>query len=730
MIVVVSSFIIANPAARQLVCRRDVMGVPAHGWQMMSGFGDAVCDVRFRYKTPAGTPSHCAVWATVVAAVLTFLAGVDIFADTVLRHHEMFRSTNPPRQRKVQRKDLKDVTSNLCQKLPHGSEVYADVRCGSNGEWHMASNKDVDACRHREKPFYVPLPKSSRTQLVCNFVNMHFEDSTWIGFVSGLLLTFLFLAIISTFAPSQHVHRIPLTGLVLGLTSSQVGSTRGLGLVRIATASIFWARYGLEMLPFQFTGVFNSKSGPDIWAALMGMGLLASTAAMLVGFKSQLSSAATAVMAGVLLYWYGHKEGHEEFTHHHCVFHAMLPLLLACTPCGKSFSIDRMMKLRSGVPEIETGPLWGIFLFKLHVSVVYLFSAYDKMTPAWYDGHRLEQMTMYLYTGSYFPAIPGMEIDRGRELVHTLSCIFGTLTIAAELAIGLGIWYKATRNTVFALGVALHGSMYVFCPVSTFSVSVYTAYLAILDPQIVDLFTGCPPPPSRTLDADSNAKNNSKGKQGKTSMFSPNSLLTALIIVALAVAAVPHHREGLMQILGQHTPPSDESQQLRPDILVQPDVAASPAPLIGRDVAALGRFEANFQGRDRTGQSLDVSTPKRVQGLIRVRGFNKNTHTAAKGSPILTRDGKILVGSDTGALFCFQLDRENVTLDMLWSSGTWPSANGIHGTPCIIDDVAFVGAYDGALYAFDIGSGRLLWKTQVSVWDRPNTVRIRNQGTA
>ena len=132
----------------------------------------------------------------------------------------------------------------------------------------------------------------------------------------------------------------------------------------------------------------------------------------------------------------------------------------------------------------------------------------------------------------------------------------------------------------------------------------------------------------------------------------------------------------------------------------------------------------------------------------RIRGFNKGTHSASKGSAILVRinqtvlrgggegggkggeegggeggeggegeeldpaileeavegggddttdlsDFLIIVGADTGALFAYDMEGQ-----VAWATATWPSANGIHGTPCLIRDLVVVGAYDGALYAY------------------------------
>ncbi|MFB6210102.1 MAG: PQQ-binding-like beta-propeller repeat protein [Halobacteriales archaeon] len=89
-------------------------------------------------------------------------------------------------------------------------------------------------------------------------------------------------------------------------------------------------------------------------------------------------------------------------------------------------------------------------------------------------------------------------------------------------------------------------------------------------------------------------------------------------------------------------------------------------------------------------------------------GLNKWTHTAAKGSPVVSSDGTILIGGDTGVLWAFDLDGS-----IKWTAVTHPSENGIHGTPVVVDGRVYVGAYDGAMYAFGLDDGRELWRTRI-----------------
>ena len=92
-------------------------------------------------------------------------------------------------------------------------------------------------------------------------------------------------------------------------------------------------------------------------------------------------------------------------------------------------------------------------------------------------------------------------------------------------------------------------------------------------------------------------------------------------------------------------------------------------------------------------------------------GLNPGRHTASKGSPAIVqtpRGPRIIVGADSGMVYSFAADG---TLD--WSAYTHAAAFGIHGTPTVADGVVYIGAYDGALYAYSRESGALLYRTEI-----------------
>lgn len=82
-------------------------------------------------------------------------------------------------------------------------------------------------------------------------------------------------------------------------------------------------------------------------------------------------------------------------------------------------------------------------------------------------------------------------------------------------------------------------------------------------------------------------------------------------------------------------------------------------------------------------------------------------HTAAKSTPLPTPDGEtILIPADSG-----RVHARDPKGRYLWTTRTEATYQGFHGTPAVVDGVAYVGGYDGALYAFDVSDGDVLWRT-------------------
>jgi outer membrane protein assembly factor BamB len=112
------------------------------------------------------------------------------------------------------------------------------------------------------------------------------------------------------------------------------------------------------------------------------------------------------------------------------------------------------------------------------------------------------------------------------------------------------------------------------------------------------------------------------------------------------------------------------------------------------------------RGTRRLGYYPDAVVPDGVE-LEWSIPINEVGHTAAKASPRPTPDGEtVVIPADTGKVHAVTPDG-----DRRWTAETAATNLGIHGTPLIVDGTAYIGGYDGAMYAFDVETGERVWKT-------------------
>ncbi|PSP86297.1 cell surface protein [Halobacteriales archaeon QS_1_68_17] len=132
----------------------------------------------------------------------------------------------------------------------------------------------------------------------------------------------------------------------------------------------------------------------------------------------------------------------------------------------------------------------------------------------------------------------------------------------------------------------------------------------------------------------------------------------------------------------------------------------------GGDVGESPATTASTQfrgGLRRRGVYPQATVPASVTVDWTVPDVNTGEHTAAKASPVRAPGGDVVVPGDTG-----QVRRVTPDGEVRWVADTDHSTRGIHGTPAIANGAVYVGAYDGALYAFDIESGERRWRADLA----------------
>jgi outer membrane protein assembly factor BamB len=113
-------------------------------------------------------------------------------------------------------------------------------------------------------------------------------------------------------------------------------------------------------------------------------------------------------------------------------------------------------------------------------------------------------------------------------------------------------------------------------------------------------------------------------------------------------------------------------------------------------------------GLHRRGVYPDATVPAEPRVEWTKRDVNTGDHTAAKASPVATPTGDLVVPGDTGDVW-----RVTPAGDVVWTAAVEETERGIHGTPVVANGTAYVGAYDGALYAFDLGTGERFWRRKL-----------------
>jgi outer membrane protein assembly factor BamB len=121
------------------------------------------------------------------------------------------------------------------------------------------------------------------------------------------------------------------------------------------------------------------------------------------------------------------------------------------------------------------------------------------------------------------------------------------------------------------------------------------------------------------------------------------------------------------------------------------------------------RAVAQFRGGlRRQGYYPERSVPDAVEVAWSLPDVNTGDHTAAKASFVEDADGNLVLPGDSGNIWSLTPDG-----DVRWEADVTEATRGIHGTAAIANGTAYIGAYDGALSAFDVETGERYWRTDL-----------------
>ena len=249
-------------------------------------------------------------------------------------------------------------------------------------------------------------------------------------------------------------------------------STRAIALIRIGLGLVILTRFANELAVFRTV---------DIAGLILGPLFCLFTAMMIAGYMTRFAVVCVAASLFTIYLTGTYGNTVSQWHHHHVYLLLSATVLLAFTPCDRSYSVDsyraRRQADREGRPQPpELGLLWGQRLMVLQLGALYFWAAVDKSDWAWVSGQRLEQILTWTYSGRPLAIL----LDRPLLLV-----VLSLVVLVAEYGLAVGIFVRPLARFVVPVGFALHAAFYMLLPVSTYSITMMVLYLAILDPDAV-----------------------------------------------------------------------------------------------------------------------------------------------------------------------------------------------------------------------------------------------------
>ena len=183
------------------------------------------------------------------------------------------------------------------------------------------------------------------------------------------------------------------------------------------------------------------------------------------GWKTRLSGAVLSLETGYALLM------DQQTYSNHLYLLFLVTLLLTIADSGAAWSLDaRRLATRTDVAA------WPILLLKFQITIVYVFSALAKITPAYLAGEILRQS---LKQGGW------LTVPMSWRSSTTLSAL-AVMSIAAELFIALGLWSRRLRVFAILAGIGFHVLILALLDSSRLSLAIFAldmfaVYLLFVD---------------------------------------------------------------------------------------------------------------------------------------------------------------------------------------------------------------------------------------------------------
>lgn len=159
-----------------------------------------------------------------------------------------------------------------------------------------------------------------------------------------------------------------------------------------------------------------------------------------------------------------------------------ITLLLICSPCGHSFSLDSLLgRYFENFRQKKTWPIWALRLIQIQISVVYLWTVWHKLKgETWLDGSAVYYATR-IEGLTNFP-VPFL-LD---SPIFIRLATWGALLV--EFSLGALVWVKPLRKPVIILGILFHLGIEYTMSIPFFELSMIVLLINFFTPEELKSF--------------------------------------------------------------------------------------------------------------------------------------------------------------------------------------------------------------------------------------------------
>lgn len=147
---------------------------------------------------------------------------------------------------------------------------------------------------------------------------------------------------------------------------------------------------------------------------------------------------------------------------------AIVLLILGFSSSGNHYSLDAYFKTK----KQENKVVLPIRLIQVLVTILYVFSAINKLNPGWFNGHVLE--ALYLNGVMSGPVTTVV-------LSFISFKILSFATIIVQIFLPIGLWIKKIRYFVIIIGILFHLSTLAMMGVTNFSLLMIVLLLSFIE---------------------------------------------------------------------------------------------------------------------------------------------------------------------------------------------------------------------------------------------------------